>query len=349
MTILLFIAVLLITVIVHEYGHFIAAKKSGMLVEEFGFGIPPRLFSFKRGETKYSINALPIGGFVKIAGENGIDQSAPRERQFDSKPWYTKSMVLVAGVVFNFILAFLLFTVAYTIGLPGITPDGTPTVVSVVEGSPTQQAGISVGDTVQSFTVDGKEVSALETKEIKDAIQKTDGQIVISYTHNDLAQKATITPTQGDEGRLIGIAIEPIGIIKQPFVQSITNAWKHSISLTKNIISTIGVLIRGLFDGEPSTISLIGPVGLAQEVGNASTFGFTYLLAFIATISLNLAVLNIMPFPALDGGRLIVVWGEAITRRKFSPLTVGIIHGVGFLLLLILMVFLTVGDIKRII
>ncbi len=348
MTVILFIGVLLVCVIVHEFGHFIAAKKSGMLVEEFGFGIPPRLASFKKGETVYSVNALPIGGFVKIAGENGEDQGIPRERQFESKPWYIKSIVLLAGVIMNFVLALVLFSIAYIIGLPGITETGTPTVISVVQGSPTEKAGIAVGDIVTAITVDGELVSTIDTEKIHTAIQLGTKDVMIAYVHKGGAETATITPTESDGNRMVGIAIESIGVIKQPFFQSIALAWHQTIVLTKNIFLAIGTLVGGLFTGNGTTEGLVGPVGLAKEVGNAATFGLTYLLAFVATISLNLAVLNVLPFPALDGGRLVVVWGEAITRRKFSSTVVGIIHGVGFLLLIGLMVFLTIGDIRKV-
>ncbi|MBP6904451.1 MAG: site-2 protease family protein [Candidatus Pacebacteria bacterium] len=347
MTIILFILVLLVTVLVHEWGHFIAAKKSGMLVEEFGFGIPPRLWSFKKGETKYSINALPIGGFVKIAGENGAENTVPYERQFESKPWYIKSIVLVAGVVCNFVLGLVLFTIAYTIGMPGMTPTGTPTVIGVVAGSPTEASGITVGDTIQSLSVGGVMLTTVDTDQVRTAIQTSDGPVTVAYTHDGVPRVATIEPAVSDTGRLMGIGIERIGIVKEPFFGAIATAWKQSVALTGNIFSAIGTLVGGLLTGHGSTAGLIGPVGLAKEVGNAATFGATYLLAFVATISLNLAVLNIMPFPALDGGRLLVVWGEALTRRKFSATTVGIIHTIGFLVLIGLMIVLTIGDIRR--
>ena len=345
MTVILFIFVLLVCVLVHEWGHYITAKKSGMLVEEFGFGIPPRLWSFKKGETKYSINALPIGGFVKIAGENGTEANIPYERQFESKPWYIKTLVLLAGVIMNFVLAVVLFAAAYTIGLPGITPSGTPTVVSVVEGSPVEAANIVVGDIVASVRVGSDDVAVLDTETIRNAIVSSTKPVTIQYIHKGISNTVTITPTT--EERMIGVTIEPIGIVRESFFSAIGHAWTQSVDLVGQIFATIGMLVGGLFTGEGSVKGLMGPVGLAREVGTAATFGVTYLLAFIATISLNLAVLNVLPFPALDGGRLIVVWGETLTRRKFSPTVVGIIHMVGFLLLILLMVILTIGDIRK--
>ncbi len=347
MTIIIFILVLLVCVLVHEWGHYITAKKSGMLVEEFGFGIPPRLWSFKKGETKYSINALPIGGFVKIAGENGLETDVPKERQFDAKPWYVKSLVLVAGVIMNFVLAVVLFGAAYMIGLPGVTENGTPTVISVVKGSPTEKAGVVVGDTIQAVFVDGTKVSMLDTEHLHEAIVASKKDVTISYMRDGTAHTATLTPVAKDTGKIIGVSIESIGTVKQSLPQAIGHAWRQSVRLLGDIFGAIGHLVGGLFTGQGSVEGLVGPVGLAREVGNAATFGFAYLLAFTATISLNLAVLNILPFPALDGGRLIVVWGEAITRRKFSPTVVGVIHGLGFLLLVALMVILTIGDIRN--
>ena len=349
MTIILFILVLLVCVLVHEWGHYIVAKKSGMMVEEFGFGIPPRLWSWKKGETTYSVNALPIGGFVRIAGENGLEENAPTDRQFESKTWYQKTAVLVAGVVCNFLLALVLFTVAYTIGLPGVNPNGTPTVVSVVAGSPTADAGIRVGDKITGVAVGTTYVSVLDTENIRKAIQATEGDVTLSYTRAGEVGTATVVPEVSSTGKAVGIAIEPIGVVKQSFFASTGLAWKQTIGLTGSIFRTLGNLVAGIFTGESSVDGLVGPVGLAREVGSAANIGPTYLLAFIATISLNLAVLNILPFPALDGGRLIIVWGEALTRRRFSPKVVGIIHMVGFLLLISLMLVLTVGDIRRVV
>lgn len=347
MTILIFIAVLFVTVVVHEWGHFIAAKRSGMLVEEFGFGLPPRILGWRRGETLYSLNALPIGGFVKIAGENSEETTVPKERQFSNSPWYAKTLVLVAGVLCNLALGFLLFVAADMIGLPGITPSGTPTVIEVVSGSPTARAGIAVGDTIQSVTVDGNTITSIDTDHLRNAIISTKGDVVVRYTHQGQQFDATLLPSMTKDGPMVGIAVEHIGVIKASFSHTWGIAWRQCVGAVKSVIGALALLIEGLFKGHPSTENLVGPVGIAKELGSAAKFGFTYVLAFAASISLNLAVLNIFPFPALDGGRLVVVWGEALTRKKFSPTVVGIIHAVGFLLLIGLMIALTVGDIKR--
>jgi regulator of sigma E protease len=348
MTIIIFILVLLVCVIVHEWGHFFAARKSGMLVEEFGFGIPPRIWGKKKGETLYSINALPIGGFVKIAGENGIEAGVPVERQFDSKPWYLKAIVLVAGVTMNIILAIVLFTFAYELGMPTVIPGGTPTIVSVSPDSPAGRAGIAVGDTVQSVSIDGTPAATLSTDELRSRVAPGAKSVVILYTHDGIPQEVTLVPTGEDGARMIGLAVEPIGTASASFGEAIKIAWHQVWAMVATVWHTLGQLVSGLLGGAKGSLSgLIGPVGLAGEVKSAASISFAYLLAFTAAISVNLAVLNIMPFPALDGGRLLVVLLEAITRKKFSRTVVGAIHAIGFLLLLALLVLLTIGDIRK--
>jgi regulator of sigma E protease len=327
---------------VHEWGHFIIARKSGMTVEEFGFGIPPRIYGWKKGETTYTINALPIGGFVKIAGENGIESGVPIEKQFESKPWYLKSAVLVAGVICNLLLAIVLFTAAYTIGMPVASDHGTPTVVSVVTNSPSQKAGLVVGDIVTGVTTGTTTLkNDIATTSLHDAIIKSTGPVTITYTHVGATHTAIITPTGQNATRVIGIAIEPVLSQRLPFFTALKAAVEEVYTTAGEIFTTLAALIAGIFHHNDASSGLVGPVGLAQEVGSAASIGFAYLLAFTAAISVNLAVVNIMPFPALDGGRLVVVLLEAIFRRKFSQNTVGIIHTIGFLLLLILMIILT--------
>lgn len=345
MTIILFIVVILVCVLVHEWGHYIVAKRSGMRVEEFGFGIPPRLFSWGKGETTYSINALPIGGFVKITGENGLEEGVPPERQFDAKPWYKKSAVLVAGVFMNFVLALVLFAGSYMAGLPAPTPDGVPTVVQVVADSPVARAGIVAGDTIIGIAIGGAQLKDLNTTTIREALHATDGPVVVSYARSGDVYTATILPID----QTIGVAIEPIGDVTGDLGASLRYAWVHTIAVTKEIIHVLGVLLQGIFSsGASAGIDLMGPVGLAREVGTAATFGFAYLMAFVAMISVNLAVLNILPFPALDGGRLIVVLLEALTKKKFSKKVVGLVHAVGFIILILLMIVLTIGDVKKV-
>jgi regulator of sigma E protease len=347
MTIILFIIVLLVTVLVHEWGHFIAAKKSGMLVEEFGFGIPPRLWSFKRGETTYSINALPFGGFVKIAGENGLENTIPEDRQFESKPWWKQSIVLVAGVVCNILLAIVLFTISYSMGTPTLSDTGTPTVLHVTKDSPIDKAGISVGDTITSISKYDEEMTSINTETLKQTIANSTDPLTITYIHGKKEATVTVVPVKTEGVATVGIGIEKVILQKTSLGTAFFQSLQQTKDITINIFKTIGLLLGNLFAGDKQTQELIGPIGLATEIKNASAIGFGYLLSFTAMISINLAVINILPFPALDGGRLIIVLLEQITRRKFSKKVVGIIHASGFLLLIGLMIFLSIGDVGR--
>lgn len=347
MTIILFIVVLLVTVLVHEWGHFIAARKSGMLVEEFGFGIPPRLWSWTRGGTKYSINALPFGGFVKIAGENGLEDAVPTDKQFESKPWYKQAIVLIAGVVCNILLAILLFTISYSIGTPTLNDSGTPTVLHVTKDSPVDTAGVSVGDTIIKIVKYDEELESIDTASLKETIAGSTDPIAITFIHNKKESTAIVTPRTKEGVATLGISVEKVSIEKTSLPKAFVRSLKQTLFITGSIFSTVGSLLSNLILGVKQSQELIGPIGLATEIKNASSIGFGYLLAFTAMISVNLAVINILPFPALDGGRLIIVLLERITRRKFSKKVVGIIHAGGFILLIGLMIFLSVGDIGR--
>jgi regulator of sigma E protease len=256
--------------------------------------------------------------------------------------------VLVAGVICNVLLAIILFTAAYTIGMPVTSDHGTPTVVSVSADSPAQKSGIAVGDTVTGATAGSTTLSNdLSTQALHDAITTTQGPIIISYTHLGKAHTVSITPTGVGITRVIGIAIEPVINERLPFFSAFKAALQQTWTTMGEIFTTLASLIAGLFHHNSTASGLVGPVGLAQEIGSAASIGFTYLLAFTAAISVNLAVINILPFPALDGGRLVVVLLEALFRKKFSQNTVAIIHSIGFMLLLLLMVVLTVGDVRR--
>ncbi len=347
MTIFLFIIVLLVVVLVHEWGHFIAARKSGMTVEEFGFGIPPRIWSWKKGETTYSINALPFGGFVKIAGENGLEDGAPLDKQFESKPWWKQSIVLVAGVLCNILLAILLFTISYSLGTPTISPTGTPTVIHITDGSPTENSGIKIGDTIVSVSKNDQLLTNIDTTTLKSLINGSTDPVTIDYIHNKEAKVTTIIPIKKDDSVVIGIGVEKITLENTSIPDAFVKSLKQTGHITSSIFKTVGGLLGNLFTGQKQTEQLIGPIGLAKEVRNASAIGFAYLLSFTAMISVNLAVINILPFPALDGGRLIIVLLERLFKRKFSKKVVNIIHASGFILLIGLMIILSVGDVRR--
>lgn len=347
MTAIVFILIFLGIVLVHEWGHFYVARKFGMRVLEFGFGLPPRITGIQKNGTLYSINALPIGGFVRIAGENGIEEGVAEHEQFESKPWYAKSAVLVAGVFMNVLLGFVLFFIAYSSGVPVIDPNGTPTVVSLSSGLPAADAGLSIGDNILHIqTPKGVELSPT-TDAVHDYLQRTPTPLVFTYTHSGAQKTITITPQkQPDGSELLGISLAPITTSSQSFRTAIHYAWTQTISTLGLIFVTLKDLLVKLFSAHPSAEGLVGPVGLVKVVASATHIGLGYVLALAAMISINLAAVNILPFPALDGGRLLVVLLEAITRKKFSKSVVGLIHTIGLLLLILLFVILTIHDIR---
>ncbi|MEI6022659.1 MAG: M50 family metallopeptidase [bacterium] len=351
-TILIFIAVLLVVVIVHEFGHYIAAKKSGMLVEEFGFGIPPRLFAVRKGETVYSFNALPMGGFVKIAGENEGVENIPESRQFEYAKWYKKVLVLVAGVCGNLLLGFTLFFFALMVGLPSASTTGQSTVLSVSPGSPAAHADVRVGDIVAGFGVGGKnQVQVIDTEHIHTFLQTQKGAVSITLERNGELVQKTIQPSVATDGSVkIGLAVEDVSRASYGWKESLSMAYHKTIEVIGMLFGVIGNLVGGLIHHKDSGASdLVGPVGIASELGGARAFGFGYILYFAGLISLNLAVLNILPFPALDGGRLFVVLIETIIGRKLPKRLIQIVHTAGFILLLGLILVLTFKDIAKLV
>ena len=346
LTIVAFIVIFLLIVLVHEWGHFFAARKSGMRVEEFGFGLPPKLFSIKGKKTEYSFNLLPIGGFVRIAGENGYESDVPKEEQFESKPWYAQSLVLIAGVLCNLILGFVLFFSAYISGVPVITDSGVPTIVSINSGSAAEAAHLEVGDIILNITDGGKRPDALTTDKLHTFLLETKGPITLVYQRVKTVHTVQITPQLISGQRMLGVAVEPLSVSHTSLTEGIAYAWQETWSTAGLIFTTVGHLIAGLFTHNGSAQGVLGPVGLYKAVGSAAAIGFAYLLAFAAALSINLAVINILPFPALDGGRLVVVLLEKITGRTFSKNVVAIIHAVGFVILIGLMIVLTFHDLK---
>lgn len=352
MTIIIFILVLLVTVLVHEWGHYFAAKRSGMQVDEFGFGIPPRLFSWKRGLTRFSVNALPIGGFVRIAGETGDPRpDVLPGRLFTERPRYQQAIVLVAGVVCNFLLGWLLLSASYTIGVPHVAETGTPQVISLAPGAPAVTAGLELRDKVVAAKAGKTELQHPDTEAIRSLLQAELGkEVTFTVDRKGTLHTVTVLPHHDATANTytIGIALEPLETVQLPVHKALVLGLKDAWEITKNVVHALGMLVAGIFtSGGAGLNQFIGPVGLATAVSDASQVGISYFFSFIALISLNLAVLNLAPFPALDGGRLLILGLETLTRRKFNKMVVGIIHTVGFGLLILLMIFLTIQDVRH--
>jgi regulator of sigma E protease len=356
MSIIIFIIILLVLVVSHEFGHFIVAKKNGIRVDEFAFGFKPKLFSVKKGETTYSFNALPIGGYVKIFGENPDEESMngpDKDRSFVNKPRYVQAAVLFAGVAMNFLVAWLLLSVGFMSGLPS-SVDSAPkgatvrnaevAVVSVMKDSPAEIAGLKVGDRIThlSFNGDATDLPSLES--LKYFVKKHSGDdIAVKFHRGPEEMETHLTPKDG----IVGISMDLIGTLKLPVHKALWEGLKLTTNLTKATAVGFYSLIHDALVGKGNLNSISGPVGIVGVVGDATQFGFIYLLSFTALISVNLAVINLIPFPALDGGRLLFLLIEKIKGSRIKPEIGNMVNMIGFGILMLLMIVITYHDIVK--
>lgn len=357
MTAILFILVLLILIFVHELGHFLIAKLSKIKVHEFALGFPPKIWGKKVGETEYTLNIVPFGGFVKIHGENPdeLPENDPDAgRSMVNKPWYTQIAVLIAGITFNIIFAWMLITTAYMIGYPTasekVTGDSSISIVSVAKDSPAEKAGISTGDYIVSISLGDKFIEPKSVEEVRSIIKASQGsEITLNYVHKGETKTSVITPetNNSDKTPMIGISMTVVDLLNYPFWQAPWEGLKTTFEVTKGTIVGLAKLIKDSLMGNGSLGAVTGPVGIAGMIGDASDFGFAYLLGFTAFISINLAVINLVPFPALDGGRIFVILIETISRRKIPAKIQAYVNIGGFLILIGLMVLVTIRDIGK--
>ncbi len=351
-TIILFIIVLFLVVVVHEAGHFFAAKQMGMRIKEFAFGFPPRLISWTRKETKYSINALPLGGYVAIDGENGKTDAeiAQDSKLFTAKSRLAQAWVMFAGPFMNIVLAFVLLSISYMTGYGNASSGNSLVVLNVLPNSPAEIAGIKAGDKIYSVYTDSSTGPAYSPNiEIfKEVINNSNGKnITVEVERSKEISSIEFLPNKENSEYKIGVSLGQLENKKLGFFSSIVQGFKDSMKMTWDTISGFGKIIGSIFGAGDIKASLTGPVGIAKEVGTASSFGFAYLLSFIALISVNLGVLNMFPFPALDGGRLLFLLIEKIKGSRINPRVANIVNSVGFGLLLLLMVVITVKDVIK--
>jgi regulator of sigma E protease len=362
MTVLIFLAVLFVLILVHEWGHYITAKKTGMQVDEFGIGFPPKLFGRKVGETEYTLNALPIGGFVRIAGENAEDIAtgeSDNPRSFVHKPKWAQALVLIAGVVMNVLFAWVLFVVVFMVGTQTVVdaenaPPHTPlTVVQVAPGSPAADAGIMVGDSITAAAAGTSTLETLSPSSFLTFVRSnTDTPITLTLSNGDDARTVSLRTAadvlpDAPEQPAIGLGTGYLVVQSYSFGDAVIRATSRTVEMLGAVVVGLGTLLAQAITGEGNLSDVAGPVGIAGMVGDAAAIGFTSLLLFTAFISLNLAVINLLPFPALDGGRLVMVAIEAVTRRPINPVWVMRVNTVGIVLLLGLMVVVTVNDVLR--
>ena len=368
-TVAAFLAVLVVLVVVHELGHFLAAKAAGITVQEFAVGFPPRIASRIWRGTRYSVNWIPLGGFVKMLGEDG-DIEAQKLRQqglseaaveqamqgaFNRKPIPVRVAVLLAGVVMNFLLAGLLFSIAS--GMPQYQAQGGLVISSITAGSPAEKAGLEPSDVI--VAADGRTFVA--SVDLTAYLRGQAGKPVALTVRRDGAERTiTVVPNRvSDEDlrkgkgavgftwhgeRIVQVAApahNPIQAVQLGF----GGAAELAIQLPGALVDAIG----GILGLNPNAGQAAGPIGIAEQTGEVLSGPFVYFLSFVGLLSLNLAVLNVLPFPPLDGGRIAVVLIEAVRRRRLPAEREALIYLTGFMVLIVLVILISIQDVQRLV
>src|SRR3989344_3550891 len=367
MSIIFFIIVLAVLILSHEFGHFIVAKKSGIRVDEFGIGFPPRAWGKKIGETIYSINWLPFGGFVRIFGENNeeVATDEERKRSFISKPKIVQAAVIAAGIIFNLILAWIIFSIVLTMGIPASTSFVPAekleslelTVVGVAPDSPADKAGIEALDAIVYLRSSRDQITTNLTPELLQEFVRAHSQGPITFGYKKAGGEGIletqIIPQVGiyNDSPAIGVSMDLVGIFKVNILRAPYEGLLLTSRLTVATLKGYAVIIRDIFIGQGREVLgvISGPVGIAGLVGDAASHGAGSALILTAIISISLAIINLIPFPALDGGRLLFLIIEAIKGSPIKPKVAMITNSVGFILLILLLLIVTYSDIAKLI
>ncbi len=336
MSILIIFVGLSALVIIHELGHFLASRYFGLLIEEFGFGIPPRIFGKKWGETLISLNWLPFGGFVKIYGERQSDEKpgVNINRSFSHQSAGKKALIIIAGVIMNFLLGWFLISLVFMAGLPQ-----SVLITEVKAGSIAQAAGLAVGDQFTDFKTVDSFIKFVEANKGK--------QVLLKIQRNSSSLNIPITPrikTPEGEGNL-GLAIVEAGLPKTGFFPAIWQGLIAAIGMVGAIFLSLGKLIAGIFVDRSILTKFVGPIGIVNIAIQTTKLGIVNFLQLLALISLNLAVFNVLPIPALDGGHLLFILIEKIKGSAIQPKIENLVNSIGFAFLLLLILTVTVKDI----
>ncbi len=365
-TIILFLLILTVLVFVHELGHFMVAKWTGMKVEEFSIGFfEPRLFVKKIGDTEYSIRPFLLGGYVKIYGENDVDGTAANDtRAFNNRPYLAKMATLVAGVTMNLILAYVLFVVL-SFGTTTVATDDARfvgrmenrrmVILEVLPDSPAGKSNIAPGAVLLSVVARGEKAPLTDPASTVAFINRHENDaITITYRNPGVSNEASTTlalvygvlPEDKDK-KALGVSLEQIADVHVGLRESFTLAGTQLMTYTKMTFSGLGQLVSQTIHGNNVLNSLSGPIGIASMVGQARTLGYESVLLLTAFLSLNLAVLNILPLPALDGGQMVRVTIEAVIRRRLQGVVANWINIISFALLITLLLVVSIHDVIK--
>jgi len=348
LTILIIFFSLIGLIVLHEFGHFILAKLFGVKVEEFGIFLPPRLIGKKIGETIYSLNLLPFGAFVKLYGEEGGIQDI---RSFSGKPIWQRALIIVGGVVTFWIISIILLSIVMGLGVSvavsdeenGTLVDPKVQVLAVAPDSPAEIAGIKIGDTLKQFN---------KVREVQEFTKEYAGQeVTLTIGRGKEAFEVNLVPRPdaSEEEGAMGVVLARTAIKSYPWYQAPIKGVEATIGSTGIIITTLAEALGGLLVGKglPPGVQFVGPIGIGSLMIQFAGLGINYYLHFVAVISIYLAIFNILPIPALDGGKLIFLGIEAVKRKPVSPKIEQKITAVFFTLLIVLIVWVTINDIMR--
>ena len=357
MSIIIFIIILSALIIVHELGHFLVAKRFGIRVDEFGLGFPPRvtkLFTWK--DTPFTLNWLPLGGFVKIFGENPADKTEDLlADNFQSKNRSIQASVLVSGVAGNFLFAWFLISLGFVTGLPAPANFSLPVehirtvITTVLPASPAATAGLKSGDVILSLS--RSEIYAeLAPETVSLFIAESAEPITFTVERGGKISTKVVAPEESiiQDRLAVGISMDVIGLVKLPPHKALWYGLKTTSELTLLTGRAIGTFFFEALGGRANLSDITGPVGIVGMVGDVRELGLTYLLTFTALLSINLTIINLLPLPALDGGRLLFVGIEGATRRSIPPRIFNVLNTIGFALLVLLMLLITVQDVSNI-
>lgn len=374
LTAIIFVLLLGILIFVHELGHFVTARRNGIKVDEFGFGFPPRIFGVVKdaetgkhkivrgnketnsAHTVYSINWIPLGGFVKIKGESGENKDAD---SFASKGAWTRVKVLAAGVIMNFVLAWVLLSIALIAGVPeAIDEKDTASrmnskiqIAEVSPRSPAQEMGLMVGDEIIKDQIPeqkGNELESIEKVQQYVASRKGEEIVLRIKRGNEFLDLKGIPREETTDGQgPLGVSLAQTAIVQYPWFRAIIKGAEALFLLMAAMLGGLWFIIKSLIFGQGVPVEVAGPIGIAVITKQVTALGIAYLLQFAAFLSINLGIINAFPFPALDGGRILFIIIERIKGSPVKQRTEQMAHTIGFMLLILLMVFVTFKDVMR--